>query len=106
MRLMRSALIHSGMKMATGWPSALPNAAKEMPVLPLVASTMRAPGASCPAAAADCRMWSAIRSFTHPVMFIDSSLAYTVRDSPPKVKSMARSGVFPTSNESERRRSA
>jgi hypothetical protein len=38
---MRSALIQSGMKIVTGWPRARPRAANAIPVLPLVASTMR-----------------------------------------------------------------
>ena len=42
-------LIQSGMKMATGCPMARPTAANEMPVLPLVASTIRAPGSIVPA---------------------------------------------------------
>jgi hypothetical protein len=46
----RSRLIQFGMKMVTGWPSARPIAAKEMPVLPLVASAMTAPGTSAPVA--------------------------------------------------------
>ena len=40
MSAMRSALIQSGMKIVTGWPSARPMAANEMPVLPLVASAI------------------------------------------------------------------
>ena len=48
MRSLRSWLIQSGMKMRTGCPSARPMAEKEMPVLPLVASAMGAPGASSP----------------------------------------------------------
>ncbi len=46
----RSRLIQSGMKIVTGWPSARPIAAKEMPVLPEVASTIRSPGARQPSA--------------------------------------------------------
>ena len=50
MMLIRSALIQAGMKMVTGWPRARPMEANEMPVLPLVASTIRAPASSVPAA--------------------------------------------------------
>jgi hypothetical protein len=46
----RSRLIQSGMQIVTGWPSARPRAANEMPVLPLVASTMVSPGRSAPLA--------------------------------------------------------
>ena len=45
---MRSLLIQSGMKIVTGWPSARPMAANEMPVLPLVASAIGSPGCDQP----------------------------------------------------------
>ena len=48
MSCLRSSLIHSGMKMRTGWPSARPIAENEMPVLPLVASAMVQPGTRSP----------------------------------------------------------
>jgi hypothetical protein len=40
----RSWLIQSGMKIVQGWPSARPIPANEIPVFPLVASTIGAPG--------------------------------------------------------------
>jgi len=42
------APIQSGMKILTGWPRMRPSAAKEMPVLPLVASAMVKPGSIFP----------------------------------------------------------
>ena len=50
MSAIRSRLIQSGMKIVTGWPSARPIAANEIPVLPAVASTIGAPGFSAPVA--------------------------------------------------------
>jgi len=41
---LRSLLIQSGMRMRTWWPSARPIAAKAIPELPEVASTMRSSG--------------------------------------------------------------
>ena len=66
-RSLRSWLIQSGMKIVTGWPSARPIAAKAMPVLPLVASAIGAPGASAIRACAQARMCSAMRSLMLPV---------------------------------------
>ena len=50
-------------------------AAKAIPVLPLVASTMGAPGASAPSSDARARMCSAMRSLMLPVMLRCSALA-------------------------------
>lgn len=72
---MRSELIQSGMKMVTGWPRARPTAPNEIPVLPLVASRIRAPATIVPRSQARRRMWSAIRYLTLPVMLRFSLLA-------------------------------
>ena len=48
MSAIRSALIQSGMKIVTGCPRARPTAQNEIPVLPLVASTISAPGCELP----------------------------------------------------------
>src|SRR5262245_28609246 len=49
-------------------------------------------------------MWSAMRSFTLPVQFIDSSLAWIVRGWPSRVQSTASLGVLPMSREMPSRR--
>jgi hypothetical protein len=59
-------------------------AAKEMPVLPLEASQMTAPGSSSPVAAAWRRMFSAMRSLTLSVMFMHSYFANSRRGLPSK----------------------
>jgi len=46
----RSLLTQSGMKIITGWARALPIAAKEMPVLPLVTSMIGLPALRIPLA--------------------------------------------------------
>ncbi len=84
-RFTRSGLIQSGMKIATGWPRARPIAENEMPVLPLVASMISAPGSMVPRSYALRRMCSAIRSFTLPVMFRFSLLAKSRRGRPRKL---------------------
>jgi len=66
MSAIRSALIQSGMKIVTGCPSARPTAQNEMPVLPLVASTIRPPGSSSPDSYARRMMCSAVRSLMLP----------------------------------------
>lgn len=65
----RSLLIQSGMKIETGCPSARPMAANAIPVLPLVASTIRSPGWILPQAYASFKIDSAIRSLMLPVRF-------------------------------------
>ena len=62
-----------------GKPSARPMAENAMPVLPLVASMINAPGSIVPRSYAHRRIWSAIRSFTLPVMLRFSLLANSVR---------------------------
>ena len=54
------------MKMWTGWPVRAPRAAKAMPVLPLVISTMGCPGFSVPLAVDLVMICAAMRSLMLP----------------------------------------
>jgi len=75
MSTLRSSLIQSGMKIVTGCPSARPSAANEIPVLPLVASTINPPGPNSPVSYARRMMWTAIRSLIDPVKLRFSAFA-------------------------------
>ena len=70
MSLMRSGLMESGMTMTALYPSTAASAAMPMPVLPLVGSMIRPPGAREPSAAAARIMASAARSLALPVGFV------------------------------------
>jgi len=59
----------------TGWPSAEPRAANDIPVFPLVASAITSPGWIFPSSYAFLRMCSAMRSLMLPVRFQFSALA-------------------------------
>lgn len=74
--------MRSGMKMCTGCPVSAPRAAKAMPVLPLVTSTMGWPGTSAPVSSARATMRAATRSLMLPERLKLSSLAYTAPGRP------------------------
>src|SRR5712691_4666482 len=68
-----------------------------MPVLPLVGSMMRAPGASC----ASSSIAFATRSLIEPVGFWPSSFAYMRTDGVGASRCSSTSGVFPIRSSSE-----
>ena len=73
----RSMLIVSGITIIALYPFTAATKASPTPVLPLVASTRVAPGASFPSRSAASTIASAARSFTEPAGLKDSSLTST-----------------------------
>ena len=76
----------------------MPTSASEMPVLPEVGSRMVWPGESRPSCSARSTMYFAMRSFTDPVGFWPSSLAWMRTDRFGERALISTSGVCPTSS--------
>src|SRR5579885_596265 len=72
-----------------------------MPVLPLVGSTIVAPGARRPSRSAASTIATAMRSLTLPAGLSDSSLPSTVALRGPGSRFSRTSGVLPTSSSTE-----
>ena len=91
----RSSEVFSGITQVSGWPRPRQIAASAMPVLPLVGSSTRWPGASLPSARADSSRYFATRSFTEPVGLDPSSLRW-IRYPGGEMVGSPTSGVLPT----------
>ena len=89
------------MTMTALYPITAASAAMPMPVLPLVGSTMTAPGFSRPRCSASSSMAQAMRSFTLPAGLKYSTLAsrFAFRPRAAAKRCSCTSGVWPTSSE-------